>query len=151
MRYLYIFNRNKHAESFSLFTKVYEKLSEAVRFALSDQFVLFFKVIRKIGHTKFIEYLRQKFPFIEELHQKLDTSAIVGYPKDSLNAFHSFPIMESIFVNPGTMVQRFIEILEPYSLLYFYIGIKSLDINVRFYYLGSFTSQTEKRQLLLNK
>lgn len=81
----------------------------------------------------------------------MDTGAIVGYPKDSLNAFHSFPIMESIFVNPGTMIQRFIEILEPYSLLYFYIGIKSLDINVRFYYLGGFTSATEKRQLLLNK
>lgn len=122
-----------------------------MRFALSDEFILFFKIIKKIGHIRFIDYLRQKYPFIEELHRKLDPAAIVGYPKDSLGAFHTLPIMESIFVNPGTMVQRFIEILEPYSLLYFYIGIKALDINVRFYYLGAFANPVEKRHLLLNK
>lgn len=93
MRYLYMYNRNKHAESFSLFTKVYENLSEAVRFALSDEFILFFKIIKKIGHIRFVDYLRQKYPFIEELHRKLDPGAIVGYPKDSLSSFHTFPIM----------------------------------------------------------
>lgn len=35
--------------------------------------------------------------------------------------------------------------------MYFYIGVKSLDINIRFYYLGSFTSSVEKKQLLLTK
>lgn len=45
-------------EPFSIFTKIYEKMTDAVRFALSDEFILFFKIIKKLGHTKFLRFLR---------------------------------------------------------------------------------------------
>ncbi len=65
---------------------------------------MFFKVVTKLGHGKFIEYLVGKYAFVEELLKKMDTNAVVGYPKDSLNVFHSFPLMEHVFVSPGMLV-----------------------------------------------
>ena len=64
IRYFYLFNRNKLQEPFSIWTKIFEKITEAVRFALSDELILFFKVIKKLGHVKFIQFLREKYEFI---------------------------------------------------------------------------------------
>jgi hypothetical protein len=122
-----------------------------VRFALSDEFLLFFKIIKKLGHTKFIKFLMEKHQWIEQLLKKVDPLAIIGHPKDTLSPFHSLSIMEHIYLNPGTKTYRHIEIFEPYSVFYFYLGIKNLDINIRLYYMGTFSSNLEQKRLLLNK
>jgi len=93
MKYFYLFNRNKLQEPFSIWTKIFEKITEAVRFALSDELILFFRVIKKLGHSKFIEFLKQKYEFIDELHKKTDSNGVIGYPKDALNVFHSLAVM----------------------------------------------------------
>ncbi len=92
IKYFYLFNRIKHQEPFSLWTKVFEKITDAVRFALSSDLILFFRVLKKLGHTKFIEFLREKYEFIDDLHKKMDSNGVIGYPKDSLNVYQSLPI-----------------------------------------------------------
>ena len=92
IKYFYLFNRNKHQEPFSIWTKIFEKITDAVRFALSGELILFFRVIKKLGHTKFIQFLREKYVFIDDLHKKMDTNGVIGYPKDSMNVYHSMPI-----------------------------------------------------------
>jgi hypothetical protein len=57
-KYFLLLNKFKSAEPFSILAKIYEKLTDPVRFALSDEFILFFKIIKKMGHTKFIKFLR---------------------------------------------------------------------------------------------
>lgn len=65
IKYFYLFNKTKLQEPFSIWTKVFEKTTEAVKFALSDELILFFRVIRKLGHDKFIKFLREKYEFVE--------------------------------------------------------------------------------------
>lgn len=53
-RYFYAFHHDKKYNATDIFIQTYNKLSEPTRFALTDELVLFFRIIGKIGKGKFV-------------------------------------------------------------------------------------------------
>lgn len=48
---------------------------------MADEFVLFFRVIRKIGKNKFCEFLLSKSSWLKEIDLKVSEGNLVGYAK----------------------------------------------------------------------
>jgi len=95
-RYFYAYHHDKKYQATDLFIQAFNSLSEAARVALKDEFILFFRVLRKIGKIKFIEFLTAKSQWIKELLAKVDNSSLVGYPKDTMSPFNNAGLCEIV-------------------------------------------------------
>jgi hypothetical protein len=52
-----------------------------VRFSLSDEFILFFRICKKIGRQKFVDFLIEKSQWLKEISLKIGSNNLIGYPK----------------------------------------------------------------------
>jgi hypothetical protein len=57
IRYFYLFHHEKKMSAANIFVETYHKLTDPVRFALSDEFILFFRIATKIGKSTFVSFL----------------------------------------------------------------------------------------------
>jgi hypothetical protein len=64
-RYFYAFHHDKKYNATDIFIQAYNKLSEPTRFALADEFMLFFRIIDKIGKGKFVDFLVNKSEWLK--------------------------------------------------------------------------------------
>jgi len=48
---------------------------------MADEFVLFFKIIAKVGKAKFVDFLVQKSAWLKEINAKVSDKNMVGYAK----------------------------------------------------------------------
>ena len=64
-RYFYCYHNDKKFGSTDIFIEAYNALHESVRYAMADEFVLFFRVIRKIGKNKFSDFLLSKSQWLK--------------------------------------------------------------------------------------
>lgn len=64
-RYFYCYHHDKKYGSTDIFIEAYNALHESVRYAMADEFVLFFRVIRKIGKNKFCDFLLTKSQWLK--------------------------------------------------------------------------------------
>ena len=53
-------------------TDAFKKVSAAVRFAVSDEILLFLTILKKLGKELFINYLKGKFDWVEELLDRIN-------------------------------------------------------------------------------
>jgi hypothetical protein len=60
-KYYYLFHYSKQLKASQIVIDCFKKVSPAVRFALSDEILLFFTILKKIGKELFLNYLKDKF------------------------------------------------------------------------------------------
>ena len=101
LRYFYCFHYDKKYNSTDIFVEAYHKLDESVRFALADEFVLFFKIARKIGKSKFIDFLLKKSEWLREIDEKVSFNNIVGYSKESMFPFPNHRVFDIFNIPSG--------------------------------------------------
>ena len=106
-RYFYAFHHDKKYNATDIFMRTYNKLSESVRFALTDEFILFLRISRKIGKSKFIDFLIQKSQWFKQITQFINEKPI-GYKKDMLTPFNSLNLSEDIIIETGKTEMRYI-------------------------------------------
>ena len=70
-------------------------MTSAVRYAISDEILLFLIILKKLGKELFINYLNEKFSWMAELPQ-LDT--VVGINKSAIKPYHSQSFHNSLQV-----------------------------------------------------
>ena len=80
-RYFFVYHTDKAFKATDVFIEAYNTLSETTRFAMADEFVLFFKIISKVGKGKFVDFLVQKSPWLKETVAKVSDKNMVGYAK----------------------------------------------------------------------
>lgn len=54
---------------------------------MADEFVLFCKVIRKVGKGKFVDFLLSKSAWLKDINARVADNNYVGYAKESLTPF----------------------------------------------------------------
>lgn len=123
-----------------LIIQAYNKLDESTRFALADEFILFFRIIRKLGKGKFADFLTEKSAWIRDITGKVTEKSLIGYQKDSVKPFNPLEISDTFVVDSGKKALRTFEILEDYSLFYFRVDVVALDVTIRLYFLGEIDS-----------
>ena len=57
-RYYLLFWNDSRQQAEEIFIAAFTKISEAVRFSLTDELLLFFKICEKIGANAFLQNLR---------------------------------------------------------------------------------------------
>lgn len=149
-RYYLLFWEDRRMAAEQLFLSVFSKTPEAVRFSLSDELVLFFRVAAKLGGGSVERAVRERWTSGAELLDKF-VGAVVGQPKDEVSPFNSLGLRETVSVGAGKCTERVIEIFHEYSLFYFWMEVESHDVNLRLSYLGDFESKVEVRKLLLSE
>jgi hypothetical protein len=100
-RYFYIYHHDKKFNCTDIFIEAYNALSDSVKFAMADEFVLFFRIIRKVGKGKFCDFLLQKSQWLRDIHVKVSEGNFIGYAKETLNPFPTLRISETIPVPHG--------------------------------------------------
>jgi hypothetical protein len=146
-RYFYAFHHHKEHNATDLFLRTYNKLTEPARFALTEEFILFFRISRKIGKSKFIDFLIQKSDWLRQITQFVNEKPI-GYKKDTLTPFNPLNLFENIVVETGKREMRYFEVLEDYSLFYFRIDVLSMDITIYLWYFGELECTQPTKVLL---
>lgn len=150
-RYFYAYHNDKKFGATDIFIEAYNILSETTRFSLADDFVLFLKVISKIGKQKFVDFLIQKSPWLKEVYEKVSDKNQVGYAKEQLIPFPQLRICDNISVPSGKTATRTFEVFQDYSLFYFNVEVASYDITLKLYYLGGITDSKTSKTLLLTQ
>ena len=59
-RYFYAYHHDKKYAATDIFIEAFNGVSESVRYAISDELVMFFKIAKKVGKGKFVDYLLSK-------------------------------------------------------------------------------------------
>lgn len=80
-RYFYAYHHDKKFGVTDIFIEAYNSLGQSVRFAMADQFVLFCKVIRKVGKGKFVDFLLSKSAWLKDINARVADNNYVGYAK----------------------------------------------------------------------
>ena len=119
-RYYVIFIKDAK-QSTEIFISAFEKATEAARFSLTDEFVLFFKVISKLGDRHLEKMIRSKHGWIDDLLARYGVGSVIGHPKGEVNPFNILGIKQSVRVDARKTTSRIIEIYNEYSLFYFKI------------------------------
>jgi hypothetical protein len=135
-RYFYAYHHEKKFAATDVFIEAYNSLTESTRFAMADEFVLFFKVVTKIGKHKFVQFLKEKSAWLTEICAKVSDTNLVGYAKEVLMPYPNLRVGDKITVPNGKTLSRTFEVFQDYSLFYFNIDVVSLDITIKLYYLG---------------
>ena len=148
-KYYYLFHHDKNHGASQLIIESLKKMSSAVRYAISDEILLFIVIIKKLGKDLFISYLFEKFSWTSEIPQ---SGSIVGINKSSIKPFMNMAFNNSLQVKieARKVERRYIEIYDRFSLFYFCLNCPDYDITIRFYYMGDFHSQKndDDRRLL---
>ena len=110
-RYFYAYHHDKKQMATELFIQTYNKLSESTRFALADEFILFFRVIRKLGKGRFADFLADKSPWIKEVTGKVSEKSLIGYQKENVKPFNALGIADTFTVDSGKKGLRVFEVL----------------------------------------
>lgn len=80
-RYFYAYHFDKKYGATEIFIEAYNGLGESVRFAMADEFVLFCKIIRKVGKGKFLDFLLAKSAWLRDINTRVADNNYVGYAK----------------------------------------------------------------------
>lgn len=105
-RYFYAFHHDKKYNATELFISTYNSLSEPTRFALSDEFILFFRIARKIGKGKFVDFLVDKSQWLKDITSKISEKSMIGYTKEGIQPYNPLGLGEDIVVGSGKMQTR---------------------------------------------
>ena len=60
-KYYYLFHNDQSLNASQIVICAMRKLIPAVRFAVSDEFLLFFTIVKKLGKDLFLNFLKEKF------------------------------------------------------------------------------------------
>ncbi len=150
-RYFYAFHYDKKQTVTELFIQAFNKLDESTRFSLADEFILFFRIIRKLGKGKFADFLADKSPWVRDITSKVTEKSLVGYQKETVKPFNPLEITDVFVVDSGCKARRCFEVFDDYSLFYFKIDVVALDITVRLYYAGEVDSDKTSERLLIEQ
>lgn len=66
-KFYYLFHHDKNLGASQIVIEGFKKMSNAVRFALNDEILLFMVHLKKIGRELFMNYLYEKFDWISNL------------------------------------------------------------------------------------
>jgi hypothetical protein len=101
IRYFYAFHHDKKQAATDLFIQAYNKLDESTRFSLADEFILFFRIIRKLGKGKFVDFLTEKSQWVRDITSKVTEKSLIGYQKESVKPFNPLEIADTFVVDSG--------------------------------------------------
>ena len=73
---------------------------------MADEFVLFFRVLRKIGKGKFCDFLVERSEWLKEIEIKVAEGNNIGYAKESLNPFPTLRVADTFTVGSGKTEYR---------------------------------------------
>ena len=105
-RYFFAFHHDKKYTATDLFIEGFNALDESVRFAMADEFVLFFRIIRKIGKHKFCDFLLSKSDWLTDIYKRVAEGNYVGYTKDTLNPFPTLRVTDTFVIPNGKVEYR---------------------------------------------
>lgn len=105
-RYFYAFHHDKKYAATDLFVQAYNKLDESTRFSLADEFILFFRIIRKLGKGRFADFLADKSEWVREITGKVNDKSLIGYQKESVKPFNPLDITDTFVVGSGRKAIR---------------------------------------------
>lgn len=105
-RYFYAFHHDKKQTAPELFVQAYNKLDESTRFSLADEFILFFRIIRKLGKNKFADFLADKSSWVRDITSKVNDKSLVGYQKETVKPFNPLEITDVFVVDSGCKARR---------------------------------------------
>lgn len=108
LRYFYVYHYDKKYQATDLFIQGFNQLSEASRASLSDEFILFFRITRKIGKAKFVDFLMNKSEWLRDTLGKVENTSLVGYPKDVLTPYNTAGLSELVQVGSGKIENRYL-------------------------------------------
>lgn len=106
MRYFYIFHFDRRYSSAELLIHAYNRLSDATRKALADEFSLFFKIVLKLGKHKFTNFVAENSPFARKIVENVKRGPLIGYSQDSANPYSTAGVAETIDIERGASVLR---------------------------------------------
>lgn len=106
-RYFYLHHAQRHHSAVEMFIICFNKISEAVRFAMTEEFILFMNVAKKIGREKLVEVLLQKSTWLKDIYEKTKTNKIIGYKLDGTAPFNRYNFGEEIKIERGKTASRY--------------------------------------------
>lgn len=106
-RYYVLFIKDAK-QSTEIFLTAFEKATEAARFSLTDELVLFFKVISKLGDRHLEKMVRSKHAWIDDLLSRYGAGSVIGHPKGEVNPFNVLGIKQSVRVDARKTAARII-------------------------------------------
>ncbi len=68
---------------------------------MTDEYILFFRVLRKIGRGKFVDFLISKSPWVAQITEKIKEKSVVGFNKSNVDPFNNLNIGEKIVIERG--------------------------------------------------
>lgn len=83
-RFYYLYQQVKGSRAVEVLVKCFNAISESVRFALTEEFLLFLHVVRKMGREKLVALLLDKSEWLREIDIKTTTRRIIGYSLEKL-------------------------------------------------------------------
>jgi len=79
-RYFYAYHFQKEYSATNILIKALNLLSESTKKSMQNEFMLFLRVINKLGKTNFIEFLCSNSKWVTSLVEEIDQTEIMGYP-----------------------------------------------------------------------
>lgn len=86
-RYYYLYQQVKGSRAVEVLVNCFNAISESVRFALTEEFLLFLHVARKLGRERLVALLLDKSAWLREIDSKTSSSKIFGYILENLEPF----------------------------------------------------------------
>lgn len=123
-----------------------DQLANPVRYALTQEVMLFMTIVDKLGHRELYSAIKGAVPWVKDLVEK---SPPMASPKNMLDPLFGSEI--ELTVPRGARTIRVIEVYREYSLVYFDVQCRSADIGVRFVYAGAFNSHLQENRTIFER
>jgi hypothetical protein len=83
-RFYYLYQQVKDSRAVEVLVNCFNEISESVRFALTEEFLLFLHVARKLGREKLVYLLLDKSAWLRDIDSKTTSRKVVGYSLELL-------------------------------------------------------------------
>lgn len=86
-RFYYLCQQVKGSRAVEVLVNCFNAISESVRFALTEEFLMFLHVARKLGRDRLITLLLDKSAWLRDIDSKTSSKKVVGYSLEVLEPF----------------------------------------------------------------
>ena len=107
MRYYCVYHFDKKYSAPEIVIHAYNRLTDELRRSLNDEFTLFFKIIQKLGKSKFIGFIADNSPFAKRIIDVVRKKPVIAYPQDGANPYNTFGVSEEISIERGATAFRY--------------------------------------------
>jgi hypothetical protein len=105
-RFYYLHQQVKGSGAVEVLISCFNAISESVRFALTEEFLLFLHVARKLGRERLVALLLGKSAWLRDIDSKTTSNKVVGYTLETLDPFGCC-LPERIHIERGSSAIRY--------------------------------------------